>query len=182
MLYNVAQLLKAVVGDTRVYDVDELFGPCPEVAFAGAVAGQVQLTRVNQGIVARAALHAPVELECSRCLEPFVQDLELSFEERYIPTVDVLTGVPVHDREEDEDEEEVYTIDDHHLLDLHEAVRQQAVMNLPMQPLHAATCAGLCPSCGANHNDGPCRCQPASAADPRFAALQDWLGRNAAGQ
>lgn len=178
MLYNVAQLLKAPVGDTRSYHVDEPFGPCPDVAFAGNIAGDVQLTRVNQGIVVRAALRAPIQLECGRCLEPFVKDLDLSFEERFIPTIDVASGFPVHDAVEDEDEEDVYTIDEHHLLDLHEPVRQQAVMNTPMQPLHAPDCAGLCPTCGADRNAGPCGCQPAPAADARLGALQAWLSQH----
>jgi uncharacterized protein len=175
MLYNVAQLLKAPVGATRLYTIDEPFGPSDDVPFAGPVQGTVELTRVNNGIVARARLHAPVTLECSRCLEPFMTDLDLSFAERYIPTHDVYTGVPVHEAEEDEDDEEVYTLNARHELDLHEAVRQQAVMNVPMQALHAADCAGLCSTCGVNRNEQVCACRESAPVDPRLAALGSLL-------
>jgi uncharacterized protein len=175
MLYNVAQLLKAPVGTTRVYTIDEQFGPSDDVPFAGPVQGDVELTHVNNGIVARACLHAPLTLECSRCLEPFVTDLDLSFAERYVSTHDVYTGVPVHEAEEDEDDEDVYTLNPRHELDLHEAVRQQAVMNVPMQPLHAADCAGICPTCGVNWNEQTCACRESTPVDPRLAALGSLL-------
>jgi uncharacterized protein len=35
-------------------------------------------------------------------------------------------------------------------------------------------CAGLCPECGANRNDGDCG-HRAVAADPRWAALEELL-------
>jgi len=175
MLYNVAQLLKAPVGATRAYIIDEPFGPSEDVPFAGPVQGDVELTHVNNGIVARAHLHALVTLECSRCLEPFVADLDLSFAERYIPTHDVYTGVPVHEVEEDEDDEDVYTLNARHEIDLREAVRQQAVVNVPMQPLHAANCAGLCSTCGVNWNERSCSCQEVAPVDPRLAALGSLL-------
>jgi uncharacterized protein len=172
-------LLKGPVGDRRDFSVDEPFGPSADVPLAGNVRGQVQLTHVNQGVVVRAALRAPVRLQCSRCLDEFEQELDLSFEERFIPTVDVLTGLPLHAIEEDEDEEDVYTIDAHHLLDLHEAVRQQAVMNLPMQPVHDPRCLGLCPTCGANRNERRCACAAEAEADPRLAPLRRLLGDGA---
>jgi uncharacterized protein len=176
--YNVAQLLKSPVGATRAYTLDEPFGSSDDVPFAGAIQGDVQFTHVNNGIVVNARLHGPVTLECSRCLEPFVSDLDLSFAERYISTFDVYTGVPVHEPEEDEDDEDVYTLDARHELDLHEAIRQQAVMNVPMQPIHAADCAGLCPICGVNRNEQPCACRDTPVIDPRLAALSELLAGN----
>jgi uncharacterized protein len=178
MRYNVAQLLKASVGATRQYNVDEPFGPTGDVPFVGNVHGSVKLTRVNQGIVVRAELAAPVRLECSRCLEEFEQELPLSFEERFIPTIDVTTGLPTHDSAEDADDEDVYSIDDHHELDLHEAVRQQALMNLPLQPIHAESCRGLCPVCGVNRNERLCTCAVDRPADPRLAPLRQLLRRS----
>ena len=175
MLYNVAQLLKAPVGETRRYTIDEPFGPSDDVPFAGNVAGQVRLTRVNQGIVVDADLHAPVQLPCSRCLEEFVEDIPIRFQERYIPTIEMQTGLPVHEVEEDEDDEDVYTIDDHHVLDLREAVRQQALLALPMQPIHNPDCLGLCPVCGTNRNEHACACAERPGVDPRLAPLRALL-------
>lgn len=179
MLYNVAQLLKSPVGATRSYTIDEPYGYTEDVPFAGNVRGTVRLTRVNNGIVVSARLQAPVTLDCSRCLEPFVTDLDLSLEERYIPTVDIFTGLPVHEEEEDEDEEDVYTLNAHHELDLHEAIRQQAVITVPMKPIHSPDCAGLCPHCGANRNEQPCTCQDVPSVDPRLASLSRLLPNGA---
>jgi uncharacterized protein len=177
VLYNVAQLLKSSIGDKRNYNIDEPFGTCDDVPFAGNVHGQVELTHVNQGIVVKAVLNAPLALECSRCLDSFGQDLDLSFEERFIPTIDVYSGLPVHEIEEDEDEEDVYIIDEHHVLDLHEAIRQQALINMPMQPLHSPDCAGLCPRCGINRNSQSCSCHADQPADPRLSTLATWFGK-----
>ena len=44
------------------------------------------------------------------------------------------------------------------VLDLSEAVRQYALLALPMKPLCQEDCAGLCPQCGANLNGGSCSC------------------------
>jgi uncharacterized protein len=38
-------------------------------------------------------------------------------------------------------------------------LRQNVLSNMPMRFLCHPDCAGLCPQCGANLNDGPCSCQ-----------------------
>ena len=42
---------------------------------------------------------------------------------------------------------------------------------LPLVPLCADDCLGLCPSCGANRNDDPCDCGN-EARDPRWDDLR----------
>lgn len=42
---------------------------------------------------------------------------------------------------------------------------------LPVKPLCAETCKGLCPVCGKNRNTEPCACEQ-SDGDPRLAALR----------
>ena len=43
---------------------------------------------------------------------------------------------------------------------------------LPLKPLCREDCAGLCPQCGANLNEGPCGCEP-DTEDDRWAALRE---------
>jgi uncharacterized protein len=43
------------------------------------------------------------------------------------------------------------------------------VLELPMAPLCRDDCAGLCPQCGANRNEGDCGC--VAPRDPRWANL-----------
>jgi uncharacterized protein len=64
-----------------------------------------------------------------------------------------------------------FTIDEHHILDLTEAIRQYTVLAVPMKPLCNENCAGLCPSCGQNLNQGECGC-PSPDTDPRWANLR----------
>jgi len=69
----------------------------------------------------------------------------------------------------DPEEWETYPIHGDHI-DLEPMAREAVVLGLPLAPLCRPDCKGLCPSCGADLNQGPCGCPPA-AADPRWAAL-----------
>jgi uncharacterized protein len=57
-------------------------------------------------------------------------------------------------------------------IDLKEALQEQVVMSIPMRPLCAETCKGLCSRCGANLNDGDCGCRQ-NSFNIKFAALKD---------
>ena len=59
------------------------------------------------------------------------------------------------------------------LIDLSEVVRQHLVLALPFAPRCREDCRGLCPSCGADLNIGPCAC-PKAEADPRLQILRQW--------
>jgi uncharacterized protein len=55
-------------------------------------------------------------------------------------------------------------------LDLAQALRDEIGLNLPMAPLCRADCAGLCPVCGRDLNQGRCDCRR-DQTDPRWAKL-----------
>jgi uncharacterized protein len=76
-----------------------------------------------------------------------------------------------------EEDDRALWIDDHHVLDLSEVLRQDALLATPMHVVCDDECRGLCPTCGQNLNEGPCDCPP--EGDPRWSALQDLLNRNA---
>ena len=122
--------------------------------------------RTHRGILAKANLHTEVKVTCSRCLGLFSCPLVLNFEDEYFPTTDVVSGVSLPLPEEPG----CFTIDEHHTLDLTEAIRQYALLAIPMKPLCRQDCAGLCPHCGYNLNQGACDCLP-QEADPRWSEL-----------
>ena len=162
---NVAQLLKEPIGSTRNYEVD---GTVNIIGDAGSeVQGGVALTRTDRGVLVRGMLHTEVEITCSRCLGLFSYPLTFNIEEEYFPVIDVLTGTPVFQP----DEPGSFTIDGHHVLDLTEAIRQYALLTIPMKSLCREDCAGLCPSYGRNLNPGACDCPP-QEADPRWSKLK----------
>ena len=56
-------------------------------------------------------------------------------------------------------------------LDLRDLVREVVLLDAPNTPLCRPDCAGLCLTCGANLNDGPCGCNP-DPVESRWAALE----------
>ena len=167
MQINVAQLLQLPVGTTRKYQVSEAV----DIAGDGKgrlVEGEVSLVRTNRSILARIKLRAEVGLTCSRCLSTFISPLALDFEEEYIPTIDIISGVRLPRPEEPG----TFVIDERHIIDLTEAIRQYAEIAVPMKPLCREICAGLCQQCGKNLNLGSCNC-PAEAIDPRWSKLTE---------
>jgi len=108
-----------------------------------------------------------LELSCSRCLEPFRMPFEGTFDVRYLPASELTTEDEREVAEEDLDTS--YYRDDQ--LDLNELLREQFYLALPMKPLCRDECAGLCPHCGTNLNDGKCRCT-SDWVDPRLEPLK----------
>jgi uncharacterized protein len=166
MRFHVAQLLKDGIGATRSYEVHEADVVVADDGSRGPVEGTLNLLRTNSGILARATLRLHYPDVCSRCLTPIEVPLELHIEEEYQPTVDVLTGAASPPPEDPS----AFRIDEHHVLDLTEAVRQYRVLAAPMQPLCRPDCAGLCSVCGQNLNESPCAC-PRDEYDPQWSAL-----------
>ena len=163
MQINVSQLLKESIGAKRNYQVADIVD---SAGSDGMVEGEVRLLRTDRGILARGALNTEVEVTCSRCLSLFRCPIALNIEEEYFPTTDVVSGAPLSLPEEPCS----FTIDEHHILDLSEAIRQYALLAIPMKPLCREDCAGLCPHCGHNLNLGSCHCS-SQATDPRWFQL-----------
>jgi uncharacterized protein len=135
---------------------------------ANKIKGECNLLRVQRSILVKCALDTEVELACSRCLGRFRHPLKINFEEEFLPTVDVTSGMPLPSPEE----ATAFTIDEYHIIDLTEAVRQYSLMAIPMKALCREDCAGLCPNCGKNLNEGKCDC-PAQNIDPRWSKLAE---------
>jgi len=164
---NVSQLLKESIGSTRNYELSGTVDITGD-GIGSRIQGEVTLTRTNRGILAKGTLHTEVEVTCSRCLSLFSYPLILNIEEEYFPTIDVSSGAPLSLP----DESGCFTIDEHHVIDLTEAIRQYALLAIPMKPLCREGCAGLCPGCGHNLNLGVCDCPP-QEADPRWSKLKE---------
>lgn len=165
MQINVAQLLREPIGSVRDYEIERVMDIIGE-GVSRPVKGSARLMRTNRSILVKGTLDTGVELTCSRCLGQFEHPLRLNVEDEYYPTTDVNTGVPLSVP----DEPGCFTIDENHILDLTEAVRQYVLLAIPMKPLCKEDCAGLCPICGKNLNQGPCGCPPPEK-DQRWAEL-----------
>lgn len=165
--WNVAQLLKEPIGATRSYEV---LVPAPqsdaELRQAAPLAGHISMLHTNRGILVEGELAGSVTVECSRCLRPVPLPVTVTLEEEFQPMVDVVRGSYLAVEEEDS----ALLIDEHHILDIGEVVRQAVLLEVPMQVLCKPDCAGLCQTCGKDLNEGPCDCL-LTAPDPRWEQL-----------
>ena len=92
-------------------------------------------------------IEGEVALACSRCLGD--TEAHVSNEAHLIYAEAGTEGV--------EDDPDVFVLDDRSSeLDLRPAVREQWLLNVPGYALCRDDCKGLCPTCGAELNLGPC--------------------------
>ena len=129
--------------------------------------------RTDGGILVSGALTVTANTVCSCCLDSFRCRLEFSFEEEYVTTVDIYSGLPINN----DARADSFTIDNHHILDLTDAVGQYAVMAIPIKLLCKPDCAGLCSVCGYNLNNGSCGCSR-KETDPRWSRLMQLVDKN----
>ncbi len=116
------------------------------------------LTAAQDTIVVTATVRAPWSGECRRCLVETGGEVAAEIREVY---------------ERDTDEEETYRLSGERI-DLEPLARDAVLLGLPPAPLCSEDCRGLCPTCGANRNEGigpaGCGCEE-QPQDPRWAAL-----------
>jgi uncharacterized protein len=111
-------------------------------------------------------------LTCSRCLEQYAAPVDAPFDLVYLPFTQNVGEGEFEVREDDLST--AYYRDE--LIDLGELMREQFYLALPMKPLCAPACRGLCPVCGTNLNLAPCGCR-AEWVDPRLAVLEALVKR-----
>jgi uncharacterized protein len=95
----------------------------------------VRLEGVAEGVLVTATVRAPLVGECARCLELFATATEVRFTELFAYEAG------------DDDADDEYLLDGD-LLDLEPALRDALVLELPLAPLCADDCPGLCSECG----------------------------------
>ena len=103
-----------------------------------------------------------LELVCDRCLKPFLQEMHLPVSTLLAETL------------EDEENDEIVLLDNGEV-DLDEVFTTAAVLNMDAKHVCSEVCKELCPTCGADLNEGSCGCKP--ERDPRFAALAQLLDK-----
>jgi uncharacterized protein len=165
MRIRVSQELRQPVGSESLMELQQRSLFLDDGADLIELAGSARLLRTDRGLLVTVSARARVRGTCSRCLAVTESPLEIEFQEEFIPVIDPVSAKHITPQES----EEGFVIDADLVLDLGEPLRQYALMSTPSKPLCRPDCAGLCPNCGANLNDGPCGCPP--AADDRWGAL-----------
>ena len=119
----------------------------------------LSLDRRGDEIWIRGRMQLIAHQECSRCLVDFPERLELDFE---VFCAKVHNPNVVSSRAADEEDGGVH-FHDGRVLSIDEEIREAVILGIPMKPLCKESCAGLCPRCGEDRNQGPCRCANAAA-------------------
>ncbi|UQT47452.1 DUF177 domain-containing protein [Flavonifractor plautii] len=99
---------------------------------------------------------------CDRCLKPFCRDMRVPVDSLLAETL------------EDEENDEILLLDNG-TVDLDEVFTTALVLAMDSKHVCSEDCKGLCATCGADLNEGPCGCKP--EIDPRFAALAQLLDK-----
>jgi uncharacterized protein len=112
---------------------------------------------VGDGVLVRGPVSTRVRVQCRRCLAEV---------ERDVGDVVNMLFEPLED-EEDAADGELYPIPPRGTeLDLSGPVREQLLLRVPEYVLCREECRGLCPTCGADLNEGSCGCPPPPVASP----------------
>ncbi len=123
--------------------------------------GSVQIGRTPQGLVVQGNFSADTKLECVRCLREFNSPLNWEFTELYAFNKKSVS------------ESGLLLPDDAHI-DLAPLLREYALLEIPISPLHSPECKGLCPECGQDLNIRDCGHRQQNDGSP-FSVLKKLL-------
>ncbi len=170
-------LLSVKEMEVRKLPFEQVWQP-GEIDFSGSGATQTApltaigvaelLPHTGGEIRVKGQVRTSMEAECDRCLGRAAFPIDAPFDLFYRPA-------------ESNDTEEEVAIDEGEAemgfyempgLELEEILREQVLLQLPMQRVCSEACRGICPVCGANRNETECHCE-ARAGDDRWRALKN---------
>lgn len=125
----------------------------------------IRLESVTEGVYVSGSVRARLTGECARCLDDLSDAVEVELSE--------LFAYPESVTDETTDADELPRVVDEQI-DVEQTVRDAVVLALPLAPLCAEDCPGLCPDCGERRADLPPD-HGHETLDPRWAALRDRL-------
>ena len=146
----------------------------PELLEISEIECRGKVRPMAESYLLRAELSYQHRLRCMRCLKPVSipasSDLDLILEvgRNGPPKGGRPNQSPSLELELEQDDLGLLHVEDG-VLDTRPLIIEQVHLSIPMKPLCKQDCAGLCASCGADLNAGPCGCE--KAADPRWQAL-----------
>ena len=141
--------------DERGYELGEHEFSLPE-----GIDYDLVLTNAGEGILASGMVRAHVVGTCDRCLEPAEFDVASEVDEYFL-----FSPPAAEELADDEDEVDFSLVSDDSTIDLAEPIHAALLMETPFQVLCREDCKGLCPTCGANLNEGDCGCAARRAAE-----------------
>ncbi|NLG74275.1 MAG: DUF177 domain-containing protein [Chloroflexi bacterium] len=160
---NVGFIVHETAGYSRdfPFDVPEVWFP-PDL-YLKDLKGTVRVTRTAQGLLVQVNMGAAIKAQCSRCLIEFDLPLEIDFTELYAFTPDSVTDSGL-------------ILPENKKIDLSPLIRDEMLLDVPINPVCKPDCKGLCPECGENLNENPHR-HDDEPVDPRLSVLKSLLDK-----
>ena len=159
---NLSSLIHANVGhrESIAFNLNNLVF---DDLILGYLKGELNFTRVTNGVLCEGILNADVKVECIRCLKNFYAPIVIELEDTIsLPGANLTLECPVRVTEDD-------------WVDLAPLIREYAWLGVPLKPVCDVDCKGICPDCGGNINLGECVCDERAPIDPRWATLRELL-------
>ena len=141
--------------------------------FAEPLSWQVDVTNTGDALLVTGTVEGEARTSCARCVDDFSFPVTGEVEGYFVLGAD-------KEAPEDMDDDEFDVLPEDNVIDLEPLLNAALLLEFPLVPLCDDECKGLCPTCGANLNKGPCGCAPAEGdggddAPPNpFAVLKDF--------
>lgn len=149
-----------------------------DYSFVEPLAWSIDVTNTGSAFLVVGNVRGRGVCECSRCLEDVAFDFDGAIEGYFLFSA----GEPAQsaiDEDEELGADEFDVLPDDHIIDILPLIEAALRVDAPQMPLCKDDCAGLCPSCGKNLNEGDCGCAPDEAlaeferASNPFSVLAD---------
>lgn len=134
---------------------------------------QADITNTGDALLVTGTVEGTATGSCSRCLEPVDFPVTGEIEGFYLVS-------PEDAAPEDMEDDEFEYLPEDKAIDMAPLIQSALLLEMPRMLLCDDDCKGLCPTCGANLNEGPCGCaarkdaeDAPSAAENPFAVLKN---------
>lgn len=168
--FNVAQLLREMIGARREHTFTEAALPLDETLVLRDISGHVVFTRTATGVFVDVHAQGQVRLTCVRSLEEFDYPITIHARDEFHSVIDVVSGSALP-KPPDEDP---FFLDELHMADVGEAIRTYTLLELPLNPI-SPTYRDTPVRYSVQSADTDEATDDADAVDHRLAVLKTWL-------
>jgi uncharacterized protein len=152
----------------HTYQPNDLLLEDPDLRLIAPAEVRSRLRRNGDEVELTGTLTTTLETVCARCLRPVAIPFSAKFDERF--TTSVSWGA--EEQHELASDDLNLSVIDGTGIDLDQLAREQLLLAKPAHTLCREDCQGLCPTCGADRNTSPCKCE-AQPVDSRWQKLKD---------
>jgi uncharacterized protein len=119
---------------------------------------ELTIRKFDNLVTVQGPVGCTMSITCSRCLDDFTLDLRAFLDIKLTPRTKITRASEAELRLDDMD---VYYYEGDEI-DLDPFIYEEVLLNVPIRPVCAEDCKGLCPVCGRNKNVEDCQCDTAT--------------------